>query len=316
VRAQLREEWTHRLEERDLLFHVLAGYELRKIYAEYCPPIHLQQLKKAIVHREEHKRIETILEQFPARKISMKRLDEAARAIRRRTHEETLATCMQFAEDLMRLRRDRRNYQQVASWMERINLVRSERARELSRVNKSLYEFLHPEEGRPKDDPVINHTIIKPDVRGSPGITKALLAKGMNPASHFSMNLHEPVKRMLERFGAATVFIEGDAIILAIYETEATRAGTRAGARACILAREILAVTSAYNARTKTTELPPLEIGVGVAFQDSAPSLWMDGDSKIMISRALNLSDRLSSCTKITKRLFKDNASPFNVFVL
>ena len=53
----------------------------------------------------------------------------------------------QFAEDLMRLRRDRRNYQQVASWMERINLVRSERARELSRVNKSLYEFLHPDEG-------------------------------------------------------------------------------------------------------------------------------------------------------------------------
>jgi hypothetical protein len=130
------------------------------------------------------------------------------------------------------------------------------------------------------------------------------------------MNLHEPVKRMLERFGAATVFIEGDAIILAIYETEATRASTRAVARACILAREILAVTSAYNARTKTTELPPLEIGVGVAFQDSAPSLWMDGDSKIMISRALNLSDRLSSCTKITKRLFKDNPSPFNVFVL
>ena len=45
----------------------------------------------------------------------------------------------------MRLRRDCRNYQQVASWMERINLVRSERARELSRVNKSLYEFLHPD---------------------------------------------------------------------------------------------------------------------------------------------------------------------------
>ena len=74
----------------------------------------------------------------------MKRLDEASRAIRRRTHEETLATSAQFAEDLMRLRRDRRNYQQVAAWMERINLVRSERARELSRVNKSLYEFSAP----------------------------------------------------------------------------------------------------------------------------------------------------------------------------
>ena len=79
----------------------------------------------------------------------MKRLDDASRAIRRRSHEETLATALQFAEDLMRLRRDRRNYQQVASWMERINLVRSEHARELSRVNKSLYEFLHPDEVRP-----------------------------------------------------------------------------------------------------------------------------------------------------------------------
>ncbi|MGA7919831.1 MAG: hypothetical protein WCA38_09170 [Candidatus Acidiferrales bacterium] len=316
ARSQLLEEWFHRLEERDLLFHVLASYELRRIYADYCPPIHLQALKKALVQRDEAKRVEAILEQFPARKISMKRLEDSSRAIRRRTHEEQLATVLQFAEDLMRLRRDKRNYQHVASWMERINLVRSERSRELSRVNKSLYEFLHADEGRPADDPVINHTVIKADVRGSTGMTKDLLAKGMNPASHFSMNLHEPVKRMLERYGAATVFIEGDAIILAIYETESTRATTRGVARACILAREILAVTRAYNARTKASGLPPLELGVGVAFQDSSPSLWMDGDSKIMISRALNLSDRLSSCTKITKRLFVDNASPFNLFLL
>ena len=75
----------------------------------------------------------------------------------------------------------------------------------------------------------------------------------MNPASHFSMNLHEPVKRMLERYGAAKVFIEGDAIILAIYETESTRATQRAVARACVLAREILAVTQAYNVRAKTS---------------------------------------------------------------
>jgi len=100
---------------------------------------------------------------------------------------------------------------------------------------------LHPDEGRPAEDPVINHTVIKADVRGSTGITKDLLARGMNPASHISMSLHEPVKRMLERYGAATVFIEGDAIILAIYETESTRATTRGVARACVLAREILA---------------------------------------------------------------------------
>jgi hypothetical protein len=314
-RERLLDEWMHRLEERDLLFHVLAGYELRGVQAFYCPPIHLQQLKKALVSRDEAKRVEQILEQFPARKLSMKKLEDASRAIRRRSQEETQAVCLQFAEDLMRLRRDRRNYQHVAAWMERIHLVRSERTRELSRVNKSLYEFLHPDENRPAEDPILNHTIIKADVRGSTGITKDLLARKMNPASHFSMNLHEPVKRMLERYGASTVFIEGDAIILAIYEHESTRATRRAVAKACVLAREILAVTGAYNVRAKSADLPALEIGVGVAFQDSAPALWMDGDSKIMISRALNLSDRLSSCTKITKRLFKENPSPFNVFL-
>jgi hypothetical protein len=316
IRRHLLEEWVHRLEERDLLFHVLAGYELRKIAPEYCPPVHLQQLKKALVYREEAKRVAQILEKFPARKVSMKKLDDSSRAIRRRTVQETLTIGLQFAEDLMRLRRDRRNYQQVVAWMERINLVHSERARELSRANKSLYEFLHPEEGRPAEDPVINHVVIKADVRGSTGITKDLLARGMNPASHFSMNLHDPVKRMLERYGAAKVFIEGDAIILAIYETESTRATQRAVARACVLAREILAVTAAYNARAKSSDLPPLELGVGVAFQDSAPSIWMDADSRIMISRALNLSDRLSSCAKMAKRLFQSNPSPFNVYLL
>lgn len=316
VRAHLLQEWIHRLEERDLLFHVLAGYELRKIAAEYCPPVHLQQLKKALVVRDEAKRVAQILEKFPARKVSMKKFEESSRAIRRRSTQETLAIGLQFAEDLMRLRRDRRNYQQVAAWMERINLVHSERARELSRANKSLYEFLHPDEGRPADDPVINHVVIKADVRGSTGITKDLLERGMNPASHFSMALHEPVKRMLERFGAAKVFIEGDAIILAIYENESTRATQRAVARACVLAREILAVTQAYNVRAKAGNLPPLELGVGVAFQDSAPSLWMDADSRIMISRALNLSDRLSSCSKMAKRLFQSNPAPFNVYLL
>jgi hypothetical protein len=316
IRAHLLEEWIHRLEERDLLFHVLAGYELRKIAAEYCPPIHLQQLKKALVVRDEAKRVTQILEKFPARKVSMKKFEQSSRAIRRRSTQETLAIGLQFAEDLMRLRRDRRNYLQVAAWMDRVNLVHSERARELSRANKSLYEFLHPDERRPADDPVINHVVIKADVRGSTGITKDLLERGMNPASHFSMALHEPVKRMLERFGAAKVFIEGDAIILAIYENESTRATQRAVARACVLAREILAVTRAYNVRAKSGGLPALELGVGVAFQDSAPSLWMDADSRIMISRALNLSDRLSSCSKMAKRLFQTNPAPFNIYLL
>jgi hypothetical protein len=316
TRQRLLREWVNRLDERDLLAHVFAGYELRQIYMDYSPPVHLQQLKKALVVREETKRVEQVLAQFPARKFSLKKLEDAARAIRRVPPEDIPAIALRFAEDFTRLRRDRRNYQHVVAWMERINLVRSEHARELSRANNCLYELVFTDEAGKDNDPVVSHAVIKADVRGSSGITKDLQARGLNPASHISRNLHEPVKRLLDRYGAAKVFIEGDAIILAIYETESTRATQRAVAKACILAREILAVTQAYNARPEAADLPRIELGVGVAFQNSAPSLWMDGDSRIMISKALNLSDRLSSCSKVARRIFAQNPSPFNVFLL
>jgi hypothetical protein len=316
TRERLLEEWISRLEERDLLVHVLASYEMRNLHLEYCPPVHLQQLKKALVVKDELKRVEQILNQFPARSFSMKRIEETARSLRRYPREESRAVALRFAEDLMRLRRDRRDYQHVTTWMERIYLVRSERTRQLSRENRSLYEYLLPEEARPADDPVVTHAVIKADVRGSTQITKHLLSRGLNPASHFSLNLYEPVKRILERYGAAKVFLEGDAIILAIYETESTRASQRAVAKACILGREILAVADAYNQRAVSEDLPRLELGIGVAFQNSAPAVWMDGDSRLMISKAINHSDRLASCSKTARRLIAKNPSPFNVFLL
>ncbi len=316
VRERLLEELHRRLEERDLLGYVVASYEVCNLYNDFCPPVHLQQLRRALLSRDEMKRVEKVLGQFPARNFSLKRIEEASKALRRYSHDESRALVLRFVQDLMRLRRDRRNYHHVAAWLEKINLVRSDRQRELSRVNNTLYEFVFSDERRGTDDPVVSHTVIKADVRGSTEITKDLLARGLNPASHFSLTLHEPVKRLLERHGAAKVFLEGDAIILAIYETESNRAGQRAVAKACVLAREIIEVTQAYNAKAEAGNLPRLELGIGVAFQNSAPSVWSDGDSKIMISKALNLSDRLSSCSKMARRLFAKNPSPFRVFLL
>jgi hypothetical protein len=315
TRARLLEEWISRLEQRDLLVHVLASYQLRNISHDYCPPIHLQQLKKALVSREEYKRVEDILKQFPARQFSMQRIDELAKKIRRTSREEVHAVALRFAEDFMRLRRDIRNYERLTAAMERVNLVRNERTREMSDLNNSLYEFLLPEEARPAEDRVLSHTIIKADVRGSTKITQDLLARGLNPASLFSLNFYEPVKRILDRYGAAKVFIEGDALVLAIFETESNRAQQRAVSKACALARQILAVSLAYNERAESSELPRLELGIGIAYQGSAPTYWMDTDSRIMISRALNLSDRLSSCSKAAKRLLSQNASLFRLFL-
>ncbi len=314
VRERLLLRLLDRLDQHQVLYHVLAGYEIRPIVSEYCPPVHLQQLRKALVTKEEMKQIEQVIKQVPAKKLSLKAIEELSRKIHRYSREEMQGFVLRFATDFLRLRRDLRDAEHLSACMERISLVTTEQARELSRINNRLYECVLPDEARPQQDNVVSHVIIKADVRGSTRMTRDLLSRGLNPASHFSLNLHEPVKKLLDRYAAKKVFIEGDAIILAIFETEATIAYARPVAKACILSRQILTVCNSYNEGASTNDLPALELGLGVAFQGSAPTYWTDGDSRIMISKALNLSDRLSGCAKLAKRMLSRQKSHFSIF--
>ena len=59
-----------------MLFHVLASYEVRPIAAEYCPPLHLQQLRRALVSKDELKQVERVVKQVPARKLSLRTIEE------------------------------------------------------------------------------------------------------------------------------------------------------------------------------------------------------------------------------------------------
>src|SRR6267143_1583673 len=314
TRARLLARLLDRLEQHEILYHVLASYEIRPIAADYCPPVHLQQLRKALVSKEELKQVEQVIKQVPAKKLSLKAIEELSKKIHRYSREEMQAIVLRFAGDFLHLRRDLRDAEHLTTYMERINLVTTEKVRELSRLNNRLYECVLPEEARPEQDNVVSHVIIKSDVRGSTRMTQDLLSRGLNPASHFSLNLHEPVKKLLDRYSAKKVFIEGDAIILAIFETESTVAYARPVAKACILSRQILAVCNSYNERASASDLPALELGLGVAFQGSAPTYWTDGDSRIMISKALNLSDRLSGCAKLAKRMLAGQKTHFSVF--
>ena len=313
-RGKLLGDLLDRLEQGEIIYHVLASYEIRPIATEYSPPVHLQQLRKALVSKEELKRVETVLKQVPAKQLSLKPIEDLSRKIRRYSREEKLGFVARFAVDFLRLRRDLRNAEHLTTCMERIHLVTTEQARELSRLNNRLYECVLQEEAKPAQDVVVSHVIIKADVRGSTKMTQDLLLRGLSPASHFSLNLHEPVKKLLDRYSAKKVFIEGDAVILAIFETESNCAYARAVAKACALSRQILAVCNSYNDRAVASDLPALEIGIGIAFQGSAPTYWTDGDSRIMISKALNLSDRLSGCTKIAKRLLAGQKTQFSLF--
>jgi hypothetical protein len=116
----------------------------------------------------------------------------------------------------------------------------------------------------------------------------------------------------LGKYGAQKVFLEGDAIILAILEREGEPG--LAVSRACVLAREIIEIVRGYNDLVQRSGMPPLELGIGITLQESAPLYLMDGEHKIMISEALNESDRLSSCNKRARKVMESQAGPFHVY--
>ncbi len=171
-----------------------------------------------------------------------------------------------------------------------------------------------PEEGGQQSDSdrVLRHVVLKADVRDSTRLTRNMMEKGLNPASYFSLNFYDPVNKLLEKYGARKVFLEGDAIILAILEREGEPG--LAVSRMCVLAREIIEIVRGYNELMQRSGMPGLELGLGITAQESAPLYLMDGEHQIMISEALNESDRLSSCNKRVRKIMEPQAGPFHVY--
>ena len=218
-----------------------------------------------------------------------------------------------FLGDFFQYHRDLRRLEILNSALDSVNLVGNERLQELSRVNGTLYEFLLPEEqAETESDRVLRHVVLKADVRDSTRLTRMMMDKGLNPASYFSLNFYDPVNKLLEKYGAQKVFLEGDAIILAILEREGEPG--LAVSRMCVLAREIIEIVRGYNELMQRSGMPQLELGLGITLQESAPLYLMDGEHQIMISEALNESDRLSSCNKRVRKVMEPQAGPFHVY--
>mgnify|MGYP001134380566 CR=1 FL=1 len=153
---------------------------------------------------------------------------------------------------------------------------------------------------------VIRHAILKADVRGSTRITEELIRKNLNPATHFSLNFFDPVNTVIERYGAAKVFIEGDAMILAFNEWNTPHSEHLAVSRACGMAVEMLQVVKHQNKRLAVHGLPELELGIGIAFETTPPHYLFDGDNCITISPAINRADRLSACSWALREWYGD----------
>ena len=194
-------------------------------------------------------------------------------------------------------------------------MISEEKVVNLSRANNTLYEFLLPNDQVLDEMPIINHVVVKADVRGSTYITQQMKLRGLNPASYFYLNFFSPISNILPEYGALKVFVEGDAIILSVFERENTAGEWYSVARACGLAIKMLMIIQRYNAKSKNYQLPILELGIGISYDDSTPSFLFDGNNRIMISSAINSADRLSCCAKSIRKRMNKNDRPFNVYV-
>src|SRR5947199_136607 len=76
LRAQLLTRLLDRLEQYEMLLHVLASYEVRPIVDEYCPPLHLQQLRRALVSKDALKQVDQVIKQVPAKKLALRTIEE------------------------------------------------------------------------------------------------------------------------------------------------------------------------------------------------------------------------------------------------
>jgi len=301
--------WLDLLEAESVLDYVVASYEVAPMLPEYSPRINAQQLKNALISKEERERVEKLIEES---RLSADGLYAAVARMASCRGAERARTAARFLHDFLRYHRDLRRLEALNEALDSVNLIGNAKMRELSAMNGTLYEFLLADEQKPVEEKILRHVVLKADVRDSSRLTRSLMERGLNPASYFSLNFYDPVNKLLPKYGATKVFLEGDAIILALLEREGDP-GLAVG-RACVLAREIIEIVRGYNQLLERGGLPTLELGVGISYQESAPMYLMDGEQRIMISDALNESDRLSSCSKRVRKTIEGLESPFHVY--
>jgi len=313
ARQERLAQWVRLLEDEQVMECVIASYHVVPLLGEYAPRINPQQLKNALISRPECDRVERMIQEHG--KLSPASLYAAVGKVAGCRGAERAKVAARFLQDFSQYHRDLRRLETLSAALDAVNLVATEKLRELSRMNGTLYEFLLPDEQQqqPEEDRVLRHVVLKADVRDSTRLTRTLMEKGLNPASYFSLNFYDPVNKLLAKYGAQKVFLEGDAIILAIFEREGEPG--LAVSRACVLAREIIEIVRGYNQLMQRSGMPELELGIGITLQESAPLYLMDGERQIMISEALNESDRLSSCNKRARKEMESQAGPFHVYV-
>lgn len=244
----------------------------------------------------------------------LKSLESLKNTVKDQISKSDLSDSLKLLLDFSRFRQQLKYFRFAHRAFNRFTLLTSDQDLKLSKSAGTLYLMPTSSEIEEDDERICHHTILKADVRGSTTVTDELQDKGLNPASYFSVRFFNPINKILETYGANKVFIEGDAIILSFLEHEHTPQQWFSVARSCGYARDMLKIVGSNNRYSNQMGLPLLELGVGICYSNEAPRFLYDEEKPIMISGAIGLADRMSSCSWNLRAAVKK--SLFNVDVL
>ena len=297
---------------------MLASYQLRDSWSELDNElIEIEQACKYIAGVDVKKIAVRVSGRDKGAVQLLKRLDLLARENHRQFKEGAQEVVLRALTDYCRYRLHLRYYQLAHRIFNRLHVITDAEQARLSKAGDHLYELLGNAEAlevNRVEATIVHHTILKADVRGSTTVTRELMRQNLNPAAYFSTRFFEPINQLLSIYGAVKVFIEGDAVILAIHEYNTAPEQWYSVARACGIARDILDIVGSKNTHSKQTGLPMLEIGVGIDYSEDKPMFLFDDTQPIMISSAIGAADRMSSCSWKLRDRF--DSGLFNVEVL
>ncbi len=295
--------------------YILSAYETQSVYENYAkllkPYLFFQTLSGDIHLEDTWHRLQMAEKTRPLRRaddlpLTNKVLFETYKRITKQAKTASFEKIYRFIADFVKYRHDLKQYLAVQKAIQKIRILTKEEDIKLARANGILHEF---DESLEKSNEISLsdircHTILKADVRGSTKITSELRKQGLNPATHFSRTFFNPIRQHMEKFGAEKVFIEGDAVILSLFEYPQHPQNWFSVARMCGLGRLMLNVVEEQNRFSIEHRLPILELGLGICYTENAPDFLYDGDQRIMISPAIGDADRLSSCSWKLRKYF------------
>lgn len=287
-----------------LLSRVVAAYEIVPCHKEYNGALTAAELHQFVADGHSRKALLAKIKdkKVKGQPLSPKSLLQAVRRVETLSWKQERDHLTRFLKHFLTFRRDLANYQLIQEAMGRIEIQEDPKKVRLSRANRTLFEFYGTGEEGTVSQTVLNHVVLKADVRGSTTMVAELRKRGLNPASHFSLNFFEPLNEVLETYGANKVFIEGDAVILSLMEHEGAVEHHYSVARMCGIAKRLLGMVQAQNAACRKEGLPDLELGIGIVYSEEPPTFLYDGNNEIMISSAIGKADRLSSCSWMLRK--------------